>query len=61
MIVTKRIGVYRGKLMKEKFEHEVKAEVKLSDIVYNIDTVKYFQRQQTEITIFTKIIEVRNK
>lgn len=60
--VTKRISKYRGKLLNEKYQFEIKSENKLFDIIYNIDNIKYFQQENSESQKFSNIIkDVRSK
>jgi ABC-type transport system involved in Fe-S cluster assembly fused permease/ATPase subunit len=62
MMVTRKISKYRQKILREKYKAEVNSENKIYDIVYNIETVKYFQREEKESENFSNIIRgVREK
>jgi ABC-type transport system involved in Fe-S cluster assembly fused permease/ATPase subunit len=62
MYVTKRMSKYRGKILDEKYQFEIKSENKLFDIIYNIDNIKYFQQENSESQKFSNIIkDVRSK
>jgi ABC-type transport system involved in Fe-S cluster assembly fused permease/ATPase subunit len=62
LFVTKKINNYRNKFIADKFKADVNAENKLFDIIYNIDTVKYFQREVSESDKYSNIIKgVREK
>lgn len=62
LYVTKRISSYRSKILNEKYQFELKSENKLFDIIYNIDNIKYFQKENSESQKFSGIIkDVRNK
>lgn len=56
LIATRKISNYRQTFIKDKFKAELHSESKLYDIVHNIETVKYFQREETESVKFSKII-----
>ena len=57
MLATKLVSSYRTRLISERFESEIKTENKLFNIIYNISTVKYFQREETESNNFIDIIK----
>ena len=62
MVLTKRISNKRQVLLKEKWKADLNSENKIHDIVYNIDTVKYFQQEERESDNFSNIIKgVREK
>jgi ABC-type transport system involved in Fe-S cluster assembly fused permease/ATPase subunit len=62
MITTRRISSYRTKLLREKYDAEILSENKLFNVVYNISTIKYFQREDTEAENFSENVrEVRKK
>jgi ATP-binding cassette subfamily B protein len=62
LITTRKISKYRSKLLNDKFQHELKSENKLFDIIYNIENIKFFQRENYESQKFKDIIkDVRNK
>lgn len=59
---TRKVSKYRSKLLADKFQHELKSENKLFDIIYNIENIKFFQRENYESQNFKDIIKsVRNK
>jgi ABC-type transport system involved in Fe-S cluster assembly fused permease/ATPase subunit len=62
MFVTRKISNYRTKILRSKYDAEILSENKLFNIVYNISTIKYFQREDTEAVNFSeKVREVRQK
>jgi len=62
LYVTRRISKYRGQILNEKYQFEIKSENKLFDIIYNIDNIKYFQQENSESHKFSNIIkDIRNK
>ncbi len=62
MYVTKKVSKFRGQLLNEKYQFEIKSENKLFDIIYNIDNIKYFQQENAESRKFSDIIkDVRSK
>lgn len=62
MFVTRKISNYRQSLLQDKWKAEINSENKLFDIIYNIDTVKYFQREEGESEKYANIIKgVRQK
>ena len=48
ILATNRIIKYRMPLLNERFKLEMKNENKISEIIYNIDTIKYFQQEKKE-------------
>jgi ABC-type transport system involved in Fe-S cluster assembly fused permease/ATPase subunit len=62
MFVTRKISNYRTKLLRAKYDSEILSENKLVNIIYNISTIKYFQREDNEALNFANNVkEVRDK
>ncbi len=62
VLVTKKISKFRTKILNEKYQFEIKSENKLFDIIYNIDNIKYFQKENSESLKFSNIIkDIRGK
>lgn len=62
MAATKYISRKRMKVISEKFKLELASEKRLFDIIYNIDTVKYFQQEKNETSNYAEHIKgVRQK
>lgn len=49
MFLTQRIISYRNPIMNEKLKLEIAQESKISEIIYNIDSVKYFHQEKKEV------------
>lgn len=64
IIATKKISNYRMKLLKDIHIAKENLENKSFNIIYNIDTIKYFQREVKEADNFeemNKIVQVKNQ
>ncbi len=62
MYVTKKLSLRRSKIIRAKFDAETNSENKIFDIVYNIETVKYFQCEEKESQNYSeKVKGVRQK
>jgi ABC-type transport system involved in Fe-S cluster assembly fused permease/ATPase subunit len=62
MFATRKISNYRNKIIRDKYEAEIVSENKLFNIIYNISTIKYFQREESETDKFASgVRDVREK
>lgn len=62
LTATKLISIYKNKLIDEKQEWTLQTEAKLYNIIHNISTVKYFQREDYEGKAFAELVrETREK
>lgn len=62
LYATQKIIAYRNPIMNEKFKCEMQQEGKISEIIFNVDTVKYFQQEKKEtVNAITFLKALRNQ